>query len=168
MLLLSGCATDNVDPPKPSASPPAPLFESEEDAVAAAEAALTEYWRVSGEVFRAGGEEVERLEPLVTEGRFDDLLLTRDEFTKRGWLQIGEITVDSTRFQSTYRKDGINYLAVTTCTDYSLYSVETTDGRWVELVEPRVRVPYEAIFEVPSGDVSHLLLSGYEKWPETC
>lgn len=165
MLLLSGCANDEVPPPTPSPSASAPVFASDEEAVEAAEAALDEYWKVSGEVFRAGGEGVEKLEPLVTEAGFANALIGVEEFKTREWIQLGEIRVDSTQFQSTYSDDGVDFLVVTTCTDYSEYSVQTLEGGQIQLVDPRARIPHEATFEVVNEDRPSLLLSDYEEWP---
>jgi hypothetical protein len=166
MLLLSACASDDVTQPSPTPSASAPVFASDEEAVEAAEAALDEYWRVSGEVFRAGGEGVEKLEPLVTEAGFADALVGVEEFESRDWVQLGEIGVDSTTFQSTFSDTGVVFLVVTTCTDYSEYSVQTLDGGQIELVDPRSRIPHEVTFEITDTQPPALLLSDYEEWPD--
>jgi outer membrane murein-binding lipoprotein Lpp len=169
MLLLSGCASDDVTPPSPTPSASAPVFASDEEAVEAAEAALNEYWRVSGEVFRAGGEGVEKLEPLVTAEKYADSLLAAEDFAARGWIQVGEIRVDSVEFQSSYADGETDFIVVSACVDYSGYSVQTAEGNKVELVEPRTRVPFEAAFQVTAIDTPPLVLARNEKWPEaTC
>lgn len=165
MLLLSGCATNDVDPPRPSASPPAPLFESEEDAVAAAEAALTEYWATADEVFQGGGADVHRLEPLVADEFFADVTATADIYAEEGWTQTGTMKFDSTAFQQTYASSDTNFLLVTTCLDYMDFSITSAGGHPIELVDDSLRRAHEFTFEVDRGGDRYLLVAGIEPWP---
>lgn len=69
---LTGCAQPDVEPTTSPSVSDAPLFASEEEALAAATVAYAEYLRVSDAVGAAGGENVADLLPLVTDAYFDE------------------------------------------------------------------------------------------------
>lgn len=64
---LAGCDAGSTAPssPPPTPSPPAPIFASDEEALAAAEAAYAAYSETNDRIGSEGGADVERLQDLV-------------------------------------------------------------------------------------------------------
>src|SRR5690606_13246757 len=72
LLLLTSCTPSpaaETPTASPSATADAPIFASEEEAVAAADEVIQRYWATANEVFQAGGEGVEKFESVVTSRR---------------------------------------------------------------------------------------------------
>jgi hypothetical protein len=73
VLALSGCVPTAEPHPIPPTPTVTPVFATEEEALAAAEAAYREYLAVSDAIAADGGANPERLRPLVTDEYFDEV-----------------------------------------------------------------------------------------------
>lgn len=164
-LLLSGCAPELVEPAPPSVEADAPVFESDEEALEAAEVALGEYWAVANAVFQDGGEGVERLEGLVTSERFEESVLSADEFQARGWHQVGDVTFGSTTLQRHESIDEVPQVVVMTCLIYIETYVVAESGAVVDRLDDADSAPFEFTFVVDKGSPPKLRLAETEKWP---
>ncbi|WP_159078192.1 hypothetical protein [Homoserinimonas hongtaonis] len=118
---LAACAETQPAEPSPVASPSAssPLFASEDEATQAADALIKEYWAATNTVFKAGGQGVEILEPLVTERRMASELVGVEIFQRGEFTQVGDYSVDGTRFQQMFEANDAVHLIAETCVDYS-------------------------------------------------
>lgn len=133
VLTLSAAACAPVPPPtgpshEASPSPATPLFASEEEATQAADALIKEYWAATNTVFKAGGQGVEILEPLVTERRMASELVGVEIFQRSEFTQVGDYSVDGTRFQQIFDTAESVHLIVETCVDYSGVRAFNTQG----------------------------------------
>ncbi len=98
---VAGCAASPVPAPTPSPTPDAaaPLFASDEEALAAAEDAYAAYQDMSNQIARDGGVDVERMAPLVTAEFFPVAVEGFEEFRDRGWQGSGGVRFDTTSLQ---------------------------------------------------------------------
>lgn len=90
VLAMVGCTPTTVIPPASPPSAEAPLFASDEEALAAATAAYEEFLAVSSQILQDGGREPERLIPLVSEEIYQTELEGFNEFQVNGWRAVGE------------------------------------------------------------------------------
>lgn len=139
-LLLAGCAAGPAPKPTVTASAAPLIFETDAEALAAAEEVIQKYWNTANAVFQAGGEGVEAFEPLVTQGRFNGERKLSEIFVSQGLEQSGNYTVDSIRLQQTYRSVDGQHIIATACVDYSDVVATTPDGKIAKraTVEPRL------------------------------
>lgn len=100
-LLITACAPEATETPKPTettAAPetPAPVAppESEEEAIAAAEEVLTEWFEVRGEVNADGGTDTERLEAITTGRALDRVLADADQIANGPLLNKDKVNVE--------------------------------------------------------------------------
>lgn len=99
VLAMVGCTPTTVIPPAGPPSEQAPLFESDEEALAAATEAYEEFLAVSSQILQDGGEDPERLMPLVSEEVYQTELEGFDEFRVNGWRAIGGSELIGTNLQ---------------------------------------------------------------------
>ena len=155
VLLLSGCLPQQptaTDPPEASS---APVFDSEEEALAAATAAYTAYSAVSDQIGTDGGEKPDRLRAVVTSAWFEKDLAQFTEFSKTGRHLVGQTTFDSIAVQSFDEQ----LLAVYLCIDVSGIRVLDSSGTDVTPLDRVARVPLEVGFDLVEAPGSVLLAS---------
>jgi len=159
LLTLSGC----TESPPPVGSVPAPsetpVFASDEEALAAAEAAYAKYLEVSDAISADGGAQSGRMEGYMTA---EELKNSNDDFVffeTNGLRTQGVSTFDSTELQRYDDSEVVVYL----CLDVS--SVRLVDGGGVDVtpIDRPDRVPLEVFFEV--GE-SRLLIAASTVWDE--
>ena len=165
-LALTGCVPDDdpiVVDPEPSASP---IFESDEEALAAAEEAYGAYLSISDQVLNDGGAHPERLLALVTEDLYSHLLSGFESVAEKGWHGTGATVFDTSSLQSYFNDalPGEQLITIYACVDLS--NVDVLDASGASVVTPdRIdRSPYEVGFTtVDLGDPS-LLVATEEPW----
>ena len=158
LMAMTGC----VDPAPPVTSSPTPsatpVFASEEEALAAAEAAYREYLAVSDAITAVGGADPDRLREFVTT---DELTRAGERFAKlqaSGKVTEGSTLFDSTSLQRYDDREVIVYL----CLDVSGVRVFDTQGQDATPPDRPNRLPLEVTFEV--GHASQLLLDSSNVW----
>lgn len=127
LTLLSGCTpSDASAPPEPTSTFVAP-YATDEEALAAAEAAYAEYSRVSDQVLNEGGAQPERLTATTTGDFLDDSLGGLREFEAAGYRSTGSATNSSFVLQRYSPGAGpIEIIVIYLCNDVS--AVEILDG----------------------------------------
>ena len=159
-LLLSGCL-----PQQPTATPPpevtaAPIFASDEEALAAATAAYAAYLSMSDQIAADGGANPDRLEPFVTA----DWLLREVEvftnFASRGLSQTGSTVFTNVTVQQ-YSQDSV---VIYVCTDSTETRVHNTVGADLTPADRETQTSLEVTFEVISTAPVQLRLDGTEPW----
>lgn len=98
-IVLTGCTDTTRIPPADPTPTDAPLFSSDEEALAAATEVYEEYWNISSEILQVGGEEPERLQPLVSDSLFERELQGFRDFESQQWRLVGQPVVQSTKLQ---------------------------------------------------------------------
>lgn len=156
-VVLTGCATP---PPMPTAPPTpvdAPVFASDEEALAAAEEAYGAYMAAAVSVMADGGRNAERLTGLITPE-----LLERDRsgyqtFVDNGWRAVGDITFTMLAQDIDLASGDITTYV---CEDRSSFDV--VDERSVSVVPPDQ--PNRTALEVSFVWQGKLLVSAQNGW----
>ncbi|MGV8883082.1 MAG: hypothetical protein ACOH19_13110 [Rhodoglobus sp.] len=162
MLLLAGCVPQPVENPAEPAPSSAPVFASEEEALAAAVAAYEEYLKVSDEIAADGGANPERLKDLVTEEWYEVELEGFASIRDAGISQIGATHSRNAVLQS-YTNDSPGEVRLNICADTSETRFLNATGADVTSQSRKTLVTVEAIFSLQAED---LLLDGNEPWAE--
>jgi len=130
---LSGCApSDASAPPQPAATFAAP-YATDEEALAAAEEAYTEYTRVSDQILHDGGADAERLAEVAVGSFLEESLVELREFESNGYRATGEVVSSDFVLQRYSPKTGpLELISVYLCSDVS--AVEIFDSSGISLV----------------------------------
>lgn len=126
-VLLSGCVPQSEPPPEPSPDASVePVFASDEEALAAAEAAYVEYWRVFDEAFKSGSP------AHLADVADGDALATATEsvadFVESGHTQVGFTKVEDVELVNHDRQSWIQIYA---CVNVSQIDILGSDGNSV-------------------------------------
>jgi hypothetical protein len=149
LLSIAGCVPSTAEPavtPTATASAAAPVFASDEEALAAATAAYAEYLRVSDEIAAAGGQGVEALTPHVDPKFLDQSSAGFEIYRERGISAAGVSTFDSVSLQSLSESNGTTEVIVYVCLDVSAVRIIDSSGRDVTSATRRTRAPLEVEF----------------------
>jgi hypothetical protein len=173
-LAASGCAATPVpvaSPPAPFPTPSsttsaAPVFASNDEALAAAIEAYAAYQEMATLVFSEGGENANRLKS-VSSGSYEELLLA--EFTetrKAGQRSTGKTTFDNVRLQQVNKSatDGKDVVIIYLCSDVS--RVDVLDASGVSRVDDGrlERIAFEVGFDWEPGQAGVLTVSSRYVW----
>lgn len=168
---LTACAEtpltpDPLTPASPSAA--AEIFQSADEATDAADALITAYWDATNTVFKAGGEGVEILEPLVTERRMESEARGAEIFRSGEFTQVGDYTIDTTRFQQIYETSDAVILTVTTCVDYSDVRAFNAQGHEAIRKDSPPRFLHQVTLHVSAdAEGRELRLDNSEPWADS-
>lgn len=164
-LLLSGCSPEAAVPSAPPAAEGEALFASDEEALAAAEAAFAEYLAVFDEVFAQGGTDASRLEAVAAEDVLEADLTRAERFQSDDFTQTGTSTVLETSLQQHVSGPaGVAEVVTYSCLDAFSITVLNADGVDVGNPERAATATFSNTFTSTSeGD---LLLVRSELWRE--
>lgn len=164
-LLLAGCVpSDPVITPAPEPSV-APIFASDEEALAAATEAYAKYLEVSNLIRSEGGIGPERIADFVTPERLPDELAGFTHFAEGGRHSVGSITFDSAKFQKYENEQAVGATVVMyLCLDASQVKFVDGEGKDVTPDDKPNRQLFEITMVSRSVDSSTLILSGSELW----
>lgn len=170
IVLVSGCAPAPVEPLKPVTPIPERsdrLFETPEEALAAAEAAYAEYQAMANLIAAEGGKDPERIAPYVTEEFLETELKGYAIYSENQVRTEGDMTFDSMRMQQFFTvSEGHTYVAVYACIDVSSTRVINSAGADVTPDRPD-RVLVEVQFEARGPEPIEMLVAGSDVWDET-
>ena len=159
-IALAGCSAQQPAPKETTAAADQkPLFASDEEALAAAQAAYANYLEVSDQIARDGGANPERLKGLVSPDQYLSEVEPFTAMVKEGSAQTGQSGFDSFHLQSVTSDEVTAYL----CLDNSNVSMTTTSGETKSPSTPRW--PLLVKFNLDSNN--KLVLSGSETWSGT-
>lgn len=166
---LAGCSPEPAAPTAPPAATAEPLFATDEEALAAAEAAFEEYLAVSFQVFADGGLQPERLEGVATGDVLRDDLARAERFEQEGLRQEGAPVILSTKLQS-HSPGSPDQVEVVTyvCLDANSTNVVDSEGSFAGNPDQEATVTVENVFTALVG--GKLLLEQSEIWEDgpTC
>ncbi|MET0724956.1 MAG: hypothetical protein ABWY36_01305 [Leifsonia sp.] len=164
VLALSGCAASPRPEPTRSAPSSAPVFASDEEALAAAEKAYAAYLEVADLVFNEGGAKPERFRSVAVDQALDDSLVSADEFVMRDAHTAGRTAFEVYRLQSAdYQSVRSLSITIYVCDDVS--NVGLFDSSNDSLVSPdRQNVTPFTVTVVGDGSET-LRVSSRAVWP---
>ena len=159
-LTLVGCSTTTPQAiPTSSAVEQAPAFSSDEEALAAAQAAYSEYLSVSDQIAGDGGANPERLEQVVDKELLPSELSTLSLFADHGIHLQGQSNFDSAHLQGITANEVSMYL----CLDTS--NAQLLDAQGEVKSVSQTRFPMVVTFNVFKNN--QMKLSGSQSWSGT-
>lgn len=162
-VTLTGCGPAEPEPaPTPTASAThAPLFSTDEEALAAAEEAYRKYLEVSDQIAREGGVDPGRLQSLATDEQFEIEKSFFDGMRDAGTRLQGSVVLASVDLQA------FDATAVTIygCIDVSGARHVTSEGVDTTAPDRPDRVLLEVMLVV---DDERLLVADVEPWSTSC
>ena len=147
-LLLSGCVPSDPTPTPPPTPDATPVFESEEEALAAAEEAYGNYLAVATRIIHDGGADPDRLRPYVAQDIFERDRASFEQFASNGWHGTGDIVYSLTLQQYDDRS-----VVVYACEDLSATDVLDSSGISVVPADRRTTFSYEVAIDAASGRI---------------
>ena len=146
---LAGC----IDPgpvktpvPTPSATP---VFASDEEALAAAEAAYAAYLAVSDAILQEGGANPDRIDEVATPSVTVEEKKGFADFAEKGYVSIGATTFHGVQLES-YETDPslvTDVVRIYVCTDSSGVDVRDVSGASIVPSDRDVLLPFEIGFD---------------------
>lgn len=140
ILGLSGCAPEAEPTRSPKPTPSAtPLFDSDEEALAAAGEAFGRYIAVTDQVGNGGYIDPSPLEEAMTGDLLDSELKTTADFKSRSLRQVGTSTFDQLKLQQ-WSQRGVTFYV---CRDVTNVDIVDTNGTSIVPPERLDRLPLE-------------------------
>ena len=165
LLALTSCQPDEapiIPDPVPSSDL---LFESEDEALAAAEEAYGAYIGVIDAIFADGGENPERLLTVATGSVYESELEGFEGVAESGWHSVGVSTLDSVTLQSyDAASKGESVITIYACNDVSAVDVLDPSGNSVVAPDRPNRSGFQLAFDYAPSTPSHLILSEKTYW----
>jgi hypothetical protein len=163
-LALSGCVGAPAPTPTPSASASAkPIFASDEEALAAAEAAYSTFEAVSHDIASDSGRQPERIETVATPTYAPELV---QEFAQYRELEIradGSVKLDSFSLVQHTENDSSSEVVIYVCRDVSGVRILDANGADLTPADRAARTPLIASLRA-DGPGEKLLVDGVELW----
>lgn len=157
-IALAGCSTQQpTEETSTAAAQEQPLFSSDEEALAAAQAAYAKYLEVSDQIARDGGANPERLKPLLSEDQFNIEKASFDNYVSSSIHSSGQMTFDSFHLSNSSNSSISAYL----CIDSSDSRVLDSTGSDVTPQGRIDRWPLLVSFVVQND---RLVISGSDTW----
>lgn len=158
-LSLTACSVTSTTPaPVNTSSAETPAFATDEEALAAAQAAYAEYLQVSDQIARDGGANPERLSKYVSNSLFDEEIKGFQEIQTSALKAIGNSKFDTLHLQSNDGGSISTYL----CIDHSMIRIFDTSGTDVTNPTRSDRIPLVVTFQVLNND--RLIIEKSETW----
>ena len=163
-LAVGGCVEDDPDT-TPSPDPTStPLFESDEEALAAAEEAYSRYQAVEDVVFAEGGAGSERIEKVAVRDALEAARLGFAELASNGYRGVGRTKFDSLELQQYSTEiESENVVIAYICLDFSESDIVDQTNSSIVSPDRLVRQPYEVSFDMSPSD-DGLILAMREPW----
>ena len=141
-LVLAGCTQPDPMPTPPPTPSAAPVFASDEEALAAAEEAYGKYLATSDQIIRDGGANPERLKPLVAQEIYEREAAGFEILQERGIHGTG-----NTKFALKLQSFDNDQVTVYACNDYGDTDVVDSSGASVLPSGRDTLKPFEVSFD---------------------
>lgn len=142
-LVLTGCTQPDPMPTPPPTPSSAPVFASDEDALAAAEEAYGKYSAAADAIINDGGSDPQRLKPFVSSEIYEQEVAAYQDLVTNDWHGVG-MTTFTLELQQ-YDDDAV---VVYACDDVSGTDIVDAEGNSVVNVDGATRSRYEVEFAV--------------------
>jgi len=165
---LTGCSPEAAVPSAPPSAEAEPLFASDEEALAAAEAAYAEYLSLTNKILQDGGQGGDAIEPLVSEAVLSDEVEGFDYWQSNGWRSVGGTELVSAILQQVSQLQSGAEVVAFMCLSYE--SVDVIDSAGESQV-PSDRPPlatYEAVLVFEDPDSWTLERNEFWETPDSC
>lgn len=165
-VALAGCAApaEPASEPTPTKTAVAPIFTSDEEALAAVDAALTRFFDVVGDVGEDGGDDAERVLSVTTGPAADEHLEYLQTLSAEQLTVQGRSTFDSVRLVERYQNDARATAVAYYCVDSSSTRLLDSNGDDVTPSGRRERTPLTGTFVSREAASPDLVLSEVTAW----
>lgn len=165
-LLLTGCvgASEPTPTPTPTDVTIAPIFATDEEALAAAVAAYEKYRETSAAISTDGGAGRDRVEPYVSEAFLPTVLDEFEALEASGLRMIGTTSIDTASLVSSSSGSGTAEVSIYLCRDVSQARAVNAAGDDVTPTNRDDRVPLQAFLVSGNDDPKVLVVDGVEQW----
>jgi len=163
MLGLAACAAQSPDPtPSPTTdAADAPLFATDEEALAAAVAAYEAYLAVDAAIAADGGADAERIRDVVATHYAPELEAQYASQLHSGAVMVGEVALDDPQLVEWDQAAGITYVSVHGCLNVEQVRIIDRSG---EDRTPAGRDPVVPLTLTFEGKADALVLSRSDLW----
>ena len=163
-LVLTGCTAPPPQTVAVSSPTVAPVFASDEEALAAAVEAYEKYLAVSDQIAQEGGAGADRFEDVVTDEWLASERHSAEVLASSGLRQVGTTTFNGMRLQQMQHSDQLTSVVTYACLD--LAGVEFVDSATgSNAVRPKVlMVPVEVSFQTSDANPRSLVVGGNGPW----
>jgi hypothetical protein len=165
VLVAALSATACTPPPEPPRTPApssTPLFASDEEALAAAEAAYAAYVEVTDNIFHDGASDLTELETVAVGRQLINDRSGFEEIAEEGYRSVGNTQFSQTELQQYSPNRGKAVVVVYLCEDVSDVDVFDPAGNSIVQEDRPDRVKYEVTFD--AGNSASLLVSDRVPW----
>jgi hypothetical protein len=161
---LAACSPDDpVEPPDPVPSR-TPVFASEEEALAAAEAAYAAYLEVANAVAKEGGAQPERFADVTTAEWLEKEISSAEALQATGNVQVGDVTFAAFSLQYADVHGETAELGAYACLDLTEARFVDSAGTDVTSGDRDPVVPIEVLLVSGPINPSHLVIASNEPW----
>ena len=158
-VALTSCAAQVTPAPASTeAVTEKPLFATDEEALAAAQAAYANYLEVSDQIARDGGANPERLKGLVSSDLYLNEVQGFEELANSGFVAKGTSTFDELHVQEISHK----YMTAYLCVDHSNINIFDDAGQDVTSSSRIDRYPLVVTFASSSSGA--LIVNSSDSW----
>lgn len=161
-LMVNGCVATRVTSPPSPAATSAPVFASEEEALAAATEAYAAYLAVGSQVARDGGAKPERMSEVTIGNAYEQEIEVFRSMLANSQVGEGEQTFDTVSAQSLNLDTGATTLYL--CLDTRRTSVLDATGAVVNSPNRITRFPLQVRFVPNQGADRRLIIAESESW----
>ena len=163
---LAGCAAEQAPAPSPTAAATdAPVFASDEEALAAATKAYAAYQEMSDLITADGGADPTRIQSLASRAYAPELLAGFDSFAEGGRSSRGKSKYDTVSLVSyTDESKGRAEVDVYLCSDVSGVRLLDESGQDTTPVSRPNRIPLKVALISSEQDPSTLLINREDVW----
>jgi hypothetical protein len=166
--LAATACTPQPQPPSTPAPSSTPLFASDEEALAAAEAAYAAYQTTEDLVFAEGGVQGERIQAVAVRDALQAANNGFESFREKGYRASGMTSFDTVKLQD-YEpnvQNGEDIVSVYMCLDFTQTDVLDASGKSVVREGRALRQPFEMRFDALPGE-RKLVLSSRSPWTDS-
>ncbi|MFE6965539.1 hypothetical protein ACFVAJ_10510 [Agromyces sp. NPDC057679] len=164
-LVLSACAPEAEPSPEPTPTAgAAPIFASDEEALAAAVEAYEKYAAVSRAIMEDGGAEAGRIEAVVSERYAPTLVAEFEAFKLAGVRSTGGSSFDGASLVDRTESAGEAEVSIYLCRDVA--NVRLVDAAGLDRTpqDRKDRVPSQAFLVSSPEAPDALVVDGVEQW----
>ncbi|MCD2441483.1 hypothetical protein LQ757_04245 [Agromyces sp. SYSU K20354] len=163
-LVLTGCVGAAEPTPTPTPTEAAPIFASDEEALAAAEQAYAAQLVVVDELSHAGGVAIEKLEEVATAEYAAGISASLERLSASGMRTTGATTFDTVELIEHFEADDVAHVSAYVCLDIGDTRVVDSSGADVTPPDRILRAPLQVRFESRFLGANQLLVAGTEPW----
>jgi hypothetical protein len=163
-LLLAGCGSTPIPPPTPAPTTSAPVFASEDEALAAATEAYAAFLAMSDLILAEGGANPERIIDYATDEMVDIEMKGYLNAQAEGYHSTGSSAFANVTLQRVEPSTRTKAVSVYLCSDVSEVDVLNEKGESVVAPNRPSRTAFQITFDVVATNPLRLKVASSDVW----